>query len=492
MKTDRIRDNLDACLRDVRVSAALHNEIMYRAVVPSPRRRIPRPRKLIVAVAVIAALLLTTAAAVTIAGLVREKMEPVKQWHIQNILRDSWRLEDKLHYVDVLEEMGVPLDEVRLTALRTGDLPDEMREQLAGQLIWDCIAAHRLAVYGEVIPDPADQPEPYPIPDSKWLFEMLWYQNDPGASTEEIQAAYGEWFLELHAALPGDTPVPENMTDEQKNAALLKDVEDYMADVMSMSRKEREAAVVTAELNEAESAWQVVIRIKGSELRAVTRAWLDGQLPWGEVLYDRESDTYVYPWVFTADGRSGGCATLEEYEWENLIPREAWPEMPAAYADYPYFDPLKCFLYAPAGEKAAFSRQWKPVVDAWLREHPAYEEKLIAAGGSHPQYRITRHRYGMPPESFLQEEKALYMAVMHSITLRPEVTFDQLMNRFHHILSYDVCDPENPLWRVELSWDAERALPGDRMADFTVIIDPETGRIIADQRTLPRTDAHDW
>lgn len=84
------------------------------------------------------------------------------------------------------------------------------------------------------------------------------------------------------------------------------------------------------------------------------------------------------------------------------------------------------------------------------------------------------------------------MAVMHSITLRPEVTFDQLMNRFHHILSYDVCDPENPLWRVELSWDAERALPGDRMADFLVIIDPETGRIIADQRTLPRTDAHDW
>lgn len=155
-----------------------------------------------------------------------------------------------------------------------------------------------------------------------------------------------------------------------------------MADVMSMSRKEREAAVVTAELNEVESAWQVVIRMKGSELRAVTRAWLDGQLPWGEVLYDRESDTYVYPWVFTADGRSGGCATLEEYEWENLIPREAWPEMPAAYADYPYFDPLKCFLYAPAGEKAAFSRQWKPVVDAWLREHPAYEEKLIAAGGA--------------------------------------------------------------------------------------------------------------
>ena len=36
------------------------------------------------------------------------------------------------------------------------------------------------------------------------------------------------------------------------------------------------------------------------------------------------------------------------------------------------------------------------------------------------------------------------------------------------------------------------ALPGDRMADFLVIIDPETGRIIADQRTLPRTDAHDW
>ena len=72
MKTDRIRDNLDACLRDVRVSAALHNEIMCRAVVPSPGRRIHRPRKIIVAVAVIAVLLLTTA----VEAVTHKKIDP--------------------------------------------------------------------------------------------------------------------------------------------------------------------------------------------------------------------------------------------------------------------------------------------------------------------------------------------------------------------------------------------------------------------------------
>ena len=101
-------------------------------------------------------------------------------------------------------------------------------------------------------------------------------------------------------ALPGDTPVPENMTDEQKRAALLDDVEDWMADVMSMSRKEREAAVITTELNAAGTAWQVVISVKGSDLREITREWFDGQVPWGDVLYDKETDTYSYSHVFKA------------------------------------------------------------------------------------------------------------------------------------------------------------------------------------------------
>lgn len=106
--------------------------------------------------------------------------------------------------------------------------------------------------------------------------------------------------MELYIALPADTPVPENMTDEQKHAALLDDVEAYMADVMSMSRKEREAAVITMEPNDAGTAWQVVISVKGSDLREVTREWFDGQVPWGDVLYDKETDTYSYPHMFKA------------------------------------------------------------------------------------------------------------------------------------------------------------------------------------------------
>lgn len=300
MKNDRIRENLDACLQDVRVSGVMHNAIMHRATAAAPVRRARRPRKLFAAVAVILMLLMTTAAALTILELVRDEMQPVKEFHIETTGHDDWLLEDKLYYVSLMEKWGFDLNQAKLAKLRSGEGTEDERELLAGQIIWDCIAAHRLAVHGEVIPDPADQPEPYPIPNSKWLFEMLWLQNEPDASLEKIHAAYEAWFLELHAALPGDTPVPENMTDEQKHAALLDDVGDYMADVMSMSRKEREAAVITMELNDTGTAWQVVISVKGSDLREVTREWFDGQVPWGDVLYDKETDTYSYPHAFKA------------------------------------------------------------------------------------------------------------------------------------------------------------------------------------------------
>lgn len=301
MKNDRIRESLDACLTNERVSAALHSEIVNRATASASGRRLTPQKRLVLVLALALALLVATAAAITIAQLVHRDMEPVREFHVELIGNDSdWLLEDKLYYVSLMEEWGLDLNQEKLAKLRSGEGTDAEQELLAGQIIWDCIAAHRLAVYGEVIPDPADQPEPYPIPNSKWLFEMLWHQNDPDADLEEIHAAYEKWFLELHAALPGDTPVPESMTEEQKYAALLDDVKDYMADVMSMSRMEREAAIITAELNEAGTAWQVVIRVKGSDLREVTREWFDGQVPWGDVKYDKESDTYSYPHTFKA------------------------------------------------------------------------------------------------------------------------------------------------------------------------------------------------
>ena len=299
MKNDRIRENLNLCLQDVQVSDALHNEIMHRAFAPV--RRTSAPRKLVVAVAVILVLLVTTAAALTILELVRNDMQPVKEFLIElSGHDDDWLLEDKLYYVNLMEKWGFDLNRDKLARLRSGEGPEDERELLAGQIIWDCIADHRLTVHGEVISDPANQPEPYPVPDSKWLFEMLWLQNDPQASMEEIRAAYDKWFMELHMALPGDTPVPENMTDEQKYTALLDDVGDWMADVMSMSRKEREAAVITAELNAAGTAWEVVISVKGSDLREITREWFDGQVPWDDVLYDKENVVYSYPHTFKA------------------------------------------------------------------------------------------------------------------------------------------------------------------------------------------------
>lgn len=491
MKNDRIKANLDASLKDVHVSHALHDEIMHRATMPEPIRRVRLPRKLVVAVAVILMLLVTTAAAITILELVRNDMQPVREFLIELIGHDDWLLEDKLYYVNLMEKWGFDLNQDKLAKLRSGEGTEDEQEQLAGEIIWDCIAAHRLTVYDEVIPDPANQPEPCPIPGTKWLFEMLWLQYDPEAELEEIHAAHDKWHMELYAALPEDTPVPEVTTEEQKYAALLKRAENYMSEVMSMSRKEREAAVVTAELNAAGTAWQVVISVKGNDLREVTREWLQTQYLYGDAQYDAETDTYSFPYVFGVGGNVGGAATLDEYDWLVLVPSSAYPAMPDKYADYPYFDPLKCFLYASAAQKAEFSQKWKPVVDAWLQEHPDYRTKLKEEGGSDPLYRITRHHYGTPPREYIQEDEALRIAILHALTLRPDVTHQQLKERCHHILYYDVCTPGRPLWKIVLLSD-EQAAVQEPMVEFLVIIDPKTGEVIADQRTLPRGASADW
>lgn len=180
MKNDRIREKLDVCLQDVHVSAALHNEMMHRAMAAEHIRRPMRPRKLVVAVAVMLMLLVTTAAALTILELVRNEMQPVREFLIELVGQErGWLLEDKLYYVDLMEKWGFDLNQAKLAELRSGEGTEDERELLAGQIIWDCIAEYRLTVHGEVIPDPANQPEPYPVPGSRWLFEMLWLQNDP-------------------------------------------------------------------------------------------------------------------------------------------------------------------------------------------------------------------------------------------------------------------------------------------------------------------------
>lgn len=293
MKNDRIREHLDICLDGVTVSPALHARIRRRITEDTPARRTTAPRRILVIAALIVLLLVTTAAAITIAGLVRQDMEPVRQFMMKLTRSDSWLLEDKLYYVSLMEEWGFDLHAEKLALLRSGSLTPDEQEQLAGEVIWDCIAAHELAIHGRVI-DPANQPEPYPIPDNRTLFEMLWLQNDPQADLETIHAAYEEWFAELHAALPGDTPVPANLTAEQKRAALLMDVDNYMADSMSMSRKERAAAEISLEFDRAIGRWVAEIRVKGSDLRDVTREWFDWRIPDGDVTYDAATDTYTH------------------------------------------------------------------------------------------------------------------------------------------------------------------------------------------------------
>jgi len=294
MKNDRIKVNFDACLTDVHVSPVLHDKIMRSAVRLERQPLRAKSHKLVVAIAMILALLMTTAAAITILELVRGEMQPVKEFIIELTGHDDWLLEDKLYYVDLMESWGFELNQDKLAKLRSGEGTEDEQEQLASEIIWDCIAAHMLAVYGETI-DPANEPEPYPIPSTRTMFEMLWLKSDPTASLAEIHAAHDEWFAELHAALPKDTPVPPNMTAEQKKEAILKHAHAYMADVMSMSRKEREASEVSLEFDRSKGNWKITVRVRFDDLRQVTRDWFEVNYQFaGREICDKDEDAYTY------------------------------------------------------------------------------------------------------------------------------------------------------------------------------------------------------
>lgn len=270
-----------------------------------------------------------------------------------------------------------------------------------------------------------------------------------------------------------------------EEAVILNNVEGYMADVLSMTGQERSASVVTLEYEHECQIWQVTITANGTDLCDETKYQLSRDYC-EKIEYDPASDTYFHYILYDANGNFVEGCTIEGYEFSRLVPHEAYPAMPEAYADYEYFDPLKCFLYAPAADKAEFSQTYKPIVDEWFAKHPQY--KVWLSSQNHYMVMITHNNYGTPPPNMLQESKALQIACEYCASHDSTVTMDALMTRYHQMVYYDVTESGKPVWKIRLMTDVERMIAGDVYRDFYVVIDVWSGKVIRDQNMPNESD----
>ena len=90
-------------------------------------------------------------------------------------------------------------------------------------------------------------------------------------------------------------------------------------------------------------------------------------------------------------------------------------------------------------EKAAFSAEWNPVVEAYIAENPYYPNYNTLL------YRATRNVFGLPGEDHLTQAQALDIAISEIRALGAnEATLDMREVRY----SFVVTDPEHPYWVI--------------------------------------------
>lgn len=395
------------------------------------------------------------AVALTVAELVKSNMQPVVQMQKEGIL-EKWDLNAKMQFIGAMKDFGIQIDAEKLAQLESGQGTDEEREQLAGQLID--------AQYGERMRsqlDPTiDQPEAYPLPSMYTIYEDLWLRQDPTATQDEVRAAYDMWYDQVAKEMdrPTEPPIIGQATEEQIAAR----VDSYLSEVASLSRAERAKCIITATYHEEHDVWIAELNVNAADLREASKEYFANLL--GGV-----QDVYTYNLIYTSNGEPTWTTSLDQYIFENLIPADAY----IFDKDNVSGDHLKSFLNASVEEKAAFSAKWKPVVDAWLADHPEYE----ALRDQTPIW-CTRHVYGIPAENAITQERAFEIAKNLYLEKIESATEEMISERGIVRYFYDITNAEHPLWKVSITANPEAWLPDDHKDGYFVIIDALTGEVI--------------
>lgn len=181
------------------------------------------------------------------------------------------------------------------------------------------------------------------------------------------------------------------------------------------------------------------------------------------IIYFYQDDILQQKMLLAYDGTYMDTVPAECYFTKTVRPFKAFDEI----FDY-RFDAMTF------EEKAAFSAQWIPVMDEYLQDEPYCPDRR-----AHMFYNATRQVFGLPGEQHISKEDATRSAFDAIVTLGASV--DSLSAR-HIGYSFDVTDPENPLWvlviyRAKLNDGVNEYLP-EHAGVYEVKINAFTGDVV--------------
>lgn len=124
-------------------------------------------------------------------------------------------------------------------------------------------------------------------------------------------------------------------------------------------------------------------------------------------------------------------------------------------------------------EKAAFTTQWKSVVDEYVKDNPYY------AGRNTLMYQATRTVFGMPESNAMTKEKAVELAKEAAMNLganKQNLDFSSIG------YSYDVTDAGQPKWALVLRPQPQINSPEDLGKEdvriFVIVLDAYSGEVL--------------
>lgn len=165
----------------------------------------------------------------------------------------------------------------------------------------------------------------------------------------------------------------------------------------------------------------------------------------------------VYPFAETAD-----CFVIT-YQKDGTLNSCRVPDILdlSAY-DKQAYEQHKMFSMYTLEEKAAYSEEYIPKIEAVMRLNPDYD-------GLHYDY--TRSRYGLPGEDDISQETALEIAKQAAMDLLGLDTgwFD---SHFWHQTFFDVTDPECTLWKFYFG----STRPGK--GKYVIRLNSKTGEVV--------------
>lgn len=470
MTDNPIRQCIEEHLGGLTVSPRRHDQ-MRRAIVSG--RLVPLRRKIGVAVLVLVLLLTASALAATGLELLKPRMDALSV----PLLHQDWDLDTKMQCIGLLQAFDFAVDPALLSTAQDEHADPADRENAADRLLDQ--------VWGALLDEQRTpgilQQEEYPSPDLETVFTLLYRQADPDATESEIARAYAEW----EQAAPYSPAAPTRSPDSPwTEAELRQEAESYLREVVSLSRDERAACQITLTYHAEHDLWLVDMTIPAASLR---EAWKQEN---GLHAYRADTDSYAWQLHYGPEGSYAAYAlaagdalppderTVAEV-MAALIPDEAWRCLDEENSRY------RCFLRFTAEERAAFSAQWKPVVDDFLRDHPAYDAYFRSHAHCEDAYITTRHAYGIPAENALPEAEARALAREAYLAAGiPGVSAEMIDQRCRIVALYDVT--EKPVWKVSITYDAYasgRFVEADHKGGFAVLIDPFTHAVTRRDQT---------